>query len=46
MSAQVSSLSDQDLYDVLTHATYTAPQNVKDMVHEVCARWHAAFSAV
>ena len=46
MSANIAQLSDQDLYDALTHATYTAPQNVKDMVAEVCGRWHAAFTAV
>ena len=46
MSAPVAQLNDQDLYDALMHATYLAPQEVKDMVHEVCARWHAAFSAV
>ena len=46
MSAKIAQLSDQDLYDALTHATYSAPQDVKDMVAEVCGRWHAAFSAV
>ena len=46
MSAKTAQLSDQDLYDALTHATYSAPQDVKDMVVEICVRWHAAFSAV
>ena len=46
MSAKVDQLSDQDLYDALTHATYSAPQDVKDMVAEVCVRWHAALTAV
>ena len=46
MSAKIAQLSDQDLYDALTHATYSALQDVKDMVAEVCGRWHAAFSAV
>ena len=46
MSAKVAQLSDQDLYDALTYATYSAPQNVKDMVAEVCVRQHAVFSAV
>ena len=46
MSANIAQLSDQDLYDALTHATYSAPQDVKDMVAEVCGRWHAGFSAV
>ena len=34
------------MYDALIHATYSAPQDVKDMVKEVYIRWHAAFSAV
>ena len=46
MSAKIAQLSDQDLYDALTHATYSAPQDVKDTVAEVCVRQHAAFSAV
>ena len=46
MSAKVAQLSDQDLYNALMHATYSAPQDVKDMVAEVCGRWHAAFTAV
>ena len=46
MSAKIAQLSHQDLYDALTHAAYSAPQDVKDMVAEVCGRWHAAFSAV
>ena len=46
MSAKIAQLSNQDLYDELTHATYSALQDVKDMVAEVCVRWHAAFSAV
>ena len=46
MSASIAQLSYQDLYDALTHATYTALQNIKDMVAEVCRRWHAAFTAV
>ena len=46
MSAKLAQLSDQDLYDELTHAIYSAPQDVKDMVAEVWGRWHAAFSAV
>ena len=45
MSANIAQLSDQDLYDALTHATYSA-QDIKDTVAEVCGRWHAAFSAV
>ena len=46
MSAKILQLSDQDLYDALTDATYSASQYVKDIVAEVCVRWHAAFSAV
>ena len=46
MSGKTAQLSDQDRYDALMHATYSAPQDVKDMVAEVCMRWHAAFSAV
>ena len=46
MSAKIAQLSDQDLYDAFTHATYSVPQDVKDMVAEACGRWHAAFSAV
>ena len=46
MSANIAQLSDQDLYDAFMHATYTAPQNIKDMVAEVCGRWHAACTAV
>ena len=46
MSAKIAQLSDRDLYDALTHATYSAPQDVKDMVAEVCVKWHAAFSGV
>ena len=32
MSAKIAQLSDQDLYDALTHAMYSAPQDIKDMV--------------
>ena len=46
MSAKIAQLSEQDLYDALTHATYSALQDVKDMVAKICGRWHAAFSAV
>ena len=46
MLSKVAQLSDQDLYDILTHATYSAPQDMKDMVKKVCVRWHAAFYAV
>ena len=46
ISAKIAQLSDQNLHNALTHATYCAPQDVKDMVAEVCGRWHAAFSAV
>ena len=41
MSAKIAQLSDQDLYDALTHATYSAPQDIKDMAAEVCGRWYA-----
>ena len=43
--SKVAQLSDQDLYDALIHATYSAPQDVKDMVKEVCVRWYKAFLA-
>ena len=46
MSTKIAQLSDQDLYDALTNATYSVPQDIKDMVAEVCGRWHAAFMAV
>ena len=46
MSSKIAQLFDQDLYNALTHATYSAPQDVKDMVAEVCGRWQVAFSAV
>ena len=46
MFAKIAQLSDQDLHNALMHATYYAPQDVKDMVAKVCGRWHAAFSAV
>ena len=43
MSAKIAQLSNQDLYDALTHATYSTPQDMKDMVTKVCRRWHVAF---
>ena len=46
MSAKIAKLSDKDSYDALMHATYSAPQDIKDMVAKVCGRWHAAFTAV
>ena len=46
MYAKIAQLSNQDLYDALMHATYSAPEDIKDMVAEVRGRWHAAFTAV
>ena len=46
MSGKITQLSDQDLYDALMHATYSAPLDMKDMVAEVCVRWYATFYAV
>ena len=46
MSSKVAHLSDQDLYGALTHATYSAPQDMKDIFNKVCLRWQVAFSAL